>query len=76
MHSNYKMKLHLIIKKVVSKKRAPIVAAVFHALSNKKKIFDIMSYYSRIFWGRRLSNPHFEKNAKQVFEISDFHSSQ
>jgi hypothetical protein len=39
------MKLHLIIKKGVSKKRAPIGAAVFHALSNKKKIFDIMSYY-------------------------------
>jgi hypothetical protein len=31
------MKLHLIIKKGVSKKRAPIGAAVFHALSNKKK---------------------------------------
>jgi hypothetical protein len=32
------MKLHLIIKKGVSKKRAPIGAAVFHALSNKKNI--------------------------------------
>jgi hypothetical protein len=35
-----------------------------------------MSYYGRISWGRRLSNPHFEKNAKQVFELLDFHSSQ
>jgi hypothetical protein len=36
------MKPHLIIKKGVSKKRAPLGAAVFHALSNKKKIFDFI----------------------------------
>lgn len=31
-----------------------------------------MSYYGGIPLGMRLSNPHFEKNAKQVFELSDF----
>ncbi len=35
-----------------------------------------MLYYGQISRGRRLSNPHFEKNAKQVFKLSEFHNSQ
>jgi hypothetical protein len=66
MHSNYKMKLHLIIKKGVSKKRAPIGAAVFHALSNKKKNLTLCRTMVE-FRGATFVEPSFREKRETSF---------
>ena len=48
------------------------MAAVFHALSNKKNMFDIMTNFGRMLLEMRCRTHLLRKTRNKFFEISDF----